>query len=381
MRTPKEELLRRIDKLRLAMAAKNVDVLISGSCSQIHTRGIVRYFLDYYVPVFEEYMVIPLNGPVTMIPHDYAGARYAASSPVIEEILPVPTGVSPAAFVADAARKINPKRIGIANTDGLSASFVDAIRAEFDGFPMEDLTGDIWKIRQKKSAFELEETILTVRINEDSFLEFLKEVKPGARDIDAMQKARSLTDRMEWTEDQYWMVGTGTNAGFWVYANEHPTTWKQGDLIVGITEHAGPGGHWGEVTNLISIGEPEPVVVKAQAALAEAQVEAFRTIRPGNTIGQMADAAQKTLEDLGFAEKITKDSPVRYFGHSQGIDVFEPPVIMPGSDRIMEEGMRLNFHPSASLPDGRKFNYCVCYMVTKDGGMRLTNLADTIYIV
>lgn len=380
MRTPKYELDNRIKKLREVMANAGVDVFVSGGAAQIDQRGIVRYFLDYYIPVFEEYMIIPLNGPVTFLPHDYAGANYASTCEIIEEIYAIPTGVVPANMVADIVKKYQPKKIGVANLAGLSYQFYNQLKNELSAYEIIDINDQVAKIREIKSIFEIEQTLETVKMNEDSFHAFLKEVKSGVYDIDALQKARAATDLMG-VEEQYWMIGTQGPAGFWIVAKEQPRLWKEKDVIVGITEHAGPGGHWGEVANLISIGEPEKALVDAQRALANAQKEAASIIKPGITIGEMADRAQKSLEEQGYAESITRSNPPRYFGHSQGIDVFEPPVIVSGQSKLMEEGMRLNFHPSASLPDGRKISYCVCYLVTKDGYKRLTNLSDEIYVV
>ncbi|WP_422486757.1 M24 family metallopeptidase [Gudongella sp. DL1XJH-153] len=380
MRTPDYELEKRIQSLRVVMSDKGIDVFITGAGAQIDQRGIVRYFLDYYIPVFAEYMVIPLKGPVTMIPHDYAGARYAETSPAIEDIIPLPSGVSPAKFVADVVKKYSQKSVAIANLDGLSYNFAKDLMSELSGMEVIDINDDIDKIREIKSEFEIKQTILTTKINEDSFFALLKEVKPGVYDIDAIQKARAATELMG-VEDQYWMIGTQQGAGFWIDAKDKPTMWKEKDLIVGVTEHSYAGGHWGEVANLISIGEPDKEIIEVQKALAIVQKEAAKAIKPGNTIGQMADRAQQVLEELGYSEKYTADSPVRYFGHSQGLDVFEQPIIMSGETKLMEKGMRLNFHPSASMRDGRKFSYCVNYYVTESAGVRLTNLSDEIYIV
>ena len=177
------------------------------------------------------------------------------------------------------------------------------------------------------------------------------------------------------------MVGTQGPAGFWIAAKEKPVQWKQGDLIAGVTEHSGPGGYWGEVAILISIGEPEQIFVDAHKALANAQAAAARIIKPGERISKMVEIAQNFLEEQGFAEVLTALNLPRYFGHSQGIDVFEQPVISSECTKVMKEGMILNFHPSATLSNGRKISYCVNYLVTKNGYQRLTNLSDEIYIV
>lgn len=380
MGTPKYELNNRIKNLRSVMAEAGVDVFVSGGSAQIDARGLVRYFLDYYIPVFEEYMVVPLNGPVTFFPHDFAGASYAATSPVIEEIITVPTGVTPASLVADNIMKYRPKKVGVANLSGLSYNFINGVKTELSSYDIIDINKQVARIREIKSVFEIEQTLETVRINEESFYALLKEVKAGIYDIDALNRARAATDLMG-AEDQYWMIGTQGPAGFWIAAKEKPRRWQEKDVIVGVTEHSGPGGHWGEVANLISIGKPEKALVDAQLALANAQNETASIIKPGVKISKMVDIAQKALEEQGYAEILTPNSPARYFGHSQGIDVFEPPVIFSGESRLMKEGMRLNFHPSATLADGRKISYCVCYLVTKNGGKRLTNLSDEIYIV
>lgn len=381
MSTPKHELDNRISKLRKIMTDMDIDVFVSGASSQYDSRGVVRYFLDYYVPIFEEHMIIPLNGPVTMFPHDYAGANYATTLPAIEEINVVPTGTSPAKIVSDTVKTYTAQKVGVANLHGLSYNFVNQLKTELSNCEFVDITAQVDEIREVKSAYEIEQILATVKINEDSFLAFLKEVKPGVYDIDALQKARAATDLMKGVEDQYWMVGTQSPAGYWIAAKEKPVRWQQGDLIAGVTEHSGPGGYWGEVANLISIGKPEQIFVDAHKALANAQTAASSIIKPGERISKMVEIAQKSLEEQGFSEVLTALNPPRYFGHSQGIDVFEQPVISSENNKMMREGMILNFHPSATLPNGRKISYCVNYLVTEDGYQRLTTLSDEIYIV
>jgi Xaa-Pro dipeptidase len=79
-----EELKRRKRVICEAMEKGGVDAIVIGGSDKWEQRGLIRYLTDYYVPIFEEYVVFPLNGPLTFFAHYSYGAKHSAHYPAIE---------------------------------------------------------------------------------------------------------------------------------------------------------------------------------------------------------------------------------------------------------------------------------------------------------
>ena len=125
MHITKEEIRQRQEYLRYTMAEMDVDALCVGASAQIDTRGIFRYLINYYLPVFEEYLVIPRRGPVVLFTHDGCGADYAKAFGVVDEARLIPEGeyaADPAACVVSFLNDIGCKTAGTAWGRGISAS-------------------------------------------------------------------------------------------------------------------------------------------------------------------------------------------------------------------------------------------------------------------
>jgi hypothetical protein len=88
--TPKSEIERRQLEIRKRLAANGLRYLVLGSSGQTNHRGMLRYFADYYISVFEEFLVIDAEGPVVFFAHDGVGAAYVKEEGSVDEVLFIP---------------------------------------------------------------------------------------------------------------------------------------------------------------------------------------------------------------------------------------------------------------------------------------------------
>ena len=136
MRISPEEIRSRWQRVREEMAASGIDVLVTGASAQMESRGTLRYLADYILPVFEEYLVLPLSGAVTLFTHDAAGAGYAGQYSVTDDIRIVPGheyNSDPGRCVADYVRSLGDSRVGLSGLAGLSANFYLSLLRHLDG--------------------------------------------------------------------------------------------------------------------------------------------------------------------------------------------------------------------------------------------------------
>ena len=384
-----KEFDRRKKAVRDAMAEEGVDIILVGGSDKWEQRGMIRYLTGYYVPIFEEYVLLPMDGPLTFFAHYSYGAKHAEDYPAIEHADFIPLediNTDPGKRVAEYINKYAPKKLGVTRTN-ISADFYLSVTSHLNpGIEIVDFTNKFNLARMPKSEEELALSEAGVRINEDAFYAYLKGVREGGSELDAINEAKYIVSKAG-CEDQYWMCGSGATPaqGSIPLAYDRKHIWKKGDLNVIIIEIAGIGGHFGEITHLISLGEPAPDVIKAFNAVSEAQKLASAAIKPGVPIGHIADLVNQYFTDEGYypkdpAEK-ARFTTGNLLGHGQGLDTMELPYIMSGDPTIIMPGTRINIHPNVALPSGVRAISCDCYVATETGARRLSNMPYELIVV
>ena len=385
MSVSREEIQSRWRRVREEMAEAGVDVLVTGASAQMEFRGTLRYLANYVLPVFEEYLVLPLTGAVALFTHDAAGADYAARYGVTDEVRIVPGheyNSDPGRCVAEYVRSFGPGRVGLAGQAGLSANFYLSLLRHLDGVAPADFTPRMNRIRRVQSPAEVRLSESAVRLNEETFRHYLQFVGPGRRELDAVAEASHFALKSG-AEELYWMAASGPvpRLAYLADARRRQHVWSAGEYHTVILEHSAEGGYFGETTHPISLGDPDPRYVRAFAAVGEAQRAAAARIRPGATVGELADAAEAVLIEWGYARPRGAGERPAAIGHGQGADVWELPRIVSGDSTPIEPGMRFNIHPAVVLPDGACLTSCDCHVATEDGARRLSTLPYEIVVV
>ena len=389
MSVSQQEFKRRKQVIRDAMEKEDVDLILVGGSDKWEQRGMVRYLTGYYVPIFEEYVLLPMNGPLTFFAHYSYGAKHAADYPAIEcaDFIPLEDiNHDPGKKVAKYINDYKPKKIGVTRTN-IAADFYLSVVAHLDPkIEIIDFTYQFDLARMPKSDEEIALSEVGIKINEDAFFAYLKGVRVGGREVDAITEASYAVSKAG-CEDQYWMCGSGATPaqGSLPLAMDRNHIWKQGDLNVVIIEIAGPGGHFGEITHLISLGDPDPAVIKAFHAVSEAQKLASQAIKPGVPIGDVADLVDRYFIEEGYypkdIESKAKATTGNLIGHGQGLDTMELPYVISGCQTIIQPGTRINIHPNVALPSGVRAISCDCYIATETGSRRLSNMPYDLIVL
>lgn len=373
-----QELARRWRAVRQEMERAGVGALVAFSSPQLMARGLLRWLADWPTPVFEEYLVMPLEGPVTLFVHDASEAEFARASCAADEvkIIPALEYVSdPCRGAAELIKALGSKNIATAGR-GMSAAFQASLAQNLESLPLADLKPQLEHLLMVKSPEEIRLSEAAVKLNEEVFRYYVGLVKPGGREVDAVAETSRFALSLG-AEELYWMSSSGPVPGLalMAQARESAHVWEKGDCHCIILEHAAAGGHMGETTHLLSLGKPKEEYARAFAAVGEAQVAAASKIRPGARVGELAAASEETLTKLGYAGMFTAGVPI---GHGQGVDVWEIPCIATGDETVIEPGMRFNLHPSVRLADGAVITSCDCWVAEGSDARRLSSLPREI---
>lgn len=374
----KEEYRRRFFSIEEKMDEKKVDALIIGTSAQLDQRGLFRWLLGYYLPVYEEAMVLCHGRSPMYFAHNGGSVFQLKEAPIQMEIQVIPSDTyleDEAKPVAEYLRKIKAKRVAFAGMAGISAKYYVSLKRNID-VEIIDFSKEIAALRMVKTEFEIEQAREAVLLNEKSFMKYAEEVYCGNNEKNALMTARAYTDALG-AEDQYWMSGAGsrTTAVSQGMALERASVFEDEQLVYVVAEHSVVGGVFGEVCQNIKLGKKDDEFEEAHHAVVAAILAAKEKIRTGNYVWEVAQAAENYLVKEGWlkADSIAKKpTPI---GHGQGFDFWEYPSVIQTSQDLITPGIRFNLHPSVPLRSGNSVSYCMSFVSTIGEAERLGNLS------
>lgn len=378
-----EEFDARLAAVRQVLEQEGVDALVIGASAQLDQRGVLRWLMDYYLPVFEEVLVVRGQGNPIYFAHNGGSAHHAAGSPLHPEVRVIPPNLylsDPAAPVASYLCDVGAVRVGIAGLAGLSARFAASLQAHLP-HRLRDLSRPMDLLRMVKSPAEVSLTRQAIRLNEDTLANYARQVQAGRYELDVLAKGYAFA-ALAGAEDQFWLSGSGGGAvpAPLAVAKVRRHRWDSQDYHTLVIEHSATGGHFGEVCQTLRIGHRDPCLEAAQAAVVEAIQAAAGCIRPGNTVGQVAAAAEQVLRTDGWMAPRCPGAAAPPMGHGQGLDFWELPSVSADNTQLIVPGMRFNLHPAVMTAGGNKVTFCDCYLSTPTGAERLSTLSyEVIY--
>lgn len=106
-------------------------------------------------------------------------------------------------------------------------------------------------------------------------------------------------------------------------------------------------GYCSDITRCVFLGEPEPEVAEAYAALLEAQQHAVAAAIVGTPCEEVDAVARRIISDAGWGEQF-----IHRTGHGIGIEEHEDPYIVEGNATPLEAGHAFSIEPGIYV-DGR----------------------------
>jgi len=157
---------------------------------------------------------------------------------------------------------------------------------------------------------------------------------------------------------------------------------KQGDLVF-IDNACGVEGYQTDKTMTYMFGEPLPEeVIGVHQECVDIQDRMARLLKPGSTpssvfTGIMDELEPEFLENfMGFG-----DRRVNFLGHGVGLVVDELPVIAPGFDEPLDEGMTIALEPKKGIAGVGMVGIENTFLVTRHGGKPLTGESPGLLMV
>ncbi|HSA92250.1 MAG TPA: M24 family metallopeptidase [Terriglobales bacterium] len=364
------ELARRYANIRRAMQAENVDALIVCGNQYAGFEGAVRYVSGFEIVHRYCYVLIPMEGDLTLI--FPAEARWIGdkSKPwVRDHVWPA----IPGQWIAARAQERKWKRLGVYGLKHVMA-VVDYQALVSAGLELVDFDFAFDMARAVKSEEEMKEIREAMDIVVEGFHALVKSYAPGKTEAEIMAPAVEV----------YFARGAGPRMMNIVLSGTHGTAEASfkvpghrvvnpDDLMLYSLEVTNSEGYWVEFSRAIIEGKLDPVTERMRQAYPTAMEEARKRLREGELASSVHRAITDVFKEHGF-------SLGHLSGHGIGATMLEYPAVGSSSDVVLKENMVLSVHPQVVDQDGKVCLYTQdTYRVGKSEGENLCDVPWRLY--
>lgn len=269
-------------------------------------------------------------------------------------------------MIAELANRINAlpgvrPRVGVPMLEECPKVFVDMLhgtKAE-----IVDITRQFVAAKAPKSPYEIALTKDACALALDSFEEVIRFIEPGKTEKEIIGMAEGYL-RSHGAEELL-ILTRSTKPHAFINRPTFKRVDKDG-IFVYSAEIAGVGGYWTQVIRPIFMSQKaHPDAYDVLCVEKEAIAAGVDTFRPGNCVGDVADAVAKVARRYGLSEGV-------WCGHGMGCDLGDGIDIVPGNKMEITPNMIFTLHPSLlSATDG--VLYADTFLSTEGAPLCLTD--------
>lgn len=364
----KRDVARRIERIQAMMAEKDLGALIIIGHAAPGGLGALRYVSNAHLWGGAGYAVLSADDPDPWLQiwSSYQGVWTRNETTTLPERVESPANI--VERTAELAKQFagENKRIGMVNMDKLlSVGTHRQFAAALEGYEMVEVTSAFNAIRQIKTPFELEAIQQNGAILDEAMDVFKHYAHVGARYWDVCAAVEGFIKG----HGAFWgRTKLSLDLTPYTVPTAKDQRMQEEDIINFEIVYESPWGYWLEMTTIYAFQElPDEVQAMLDGYLMAVE-NSSAAAKAGNTFRDISEANDNTLRELGFpvAGKHTPDC------HSTGLDGSDGPSTASDPDFILKPNMVLSFHPGTVLENDRGFLISDNFLVTPEGGVRLS---------
>ena len=349
------ELERRWAAVRAAMEHDKVDVLLMQNNND-YMGGYVKYFTDlpatngYPLTVVfprDDLMTFVSQGPFGGVDEPTANGDGVARG--VKQWLTTPSYAS-CYYTADydpelAAKALAPYAggtIGLLGTYSMSLALADYLRkGRFSNTRFVDASDLVDRIKVIKSAEERELVRRAALMQDGAMRAAFAAVEPGLRERDIAAIAQCYSQR-HGSENGIYLCASMPPDRPEKFSQRHYQNRiiKEGDTVALLVEDSGPGGMYTELGRCCVVGKASAELKEEFAFALEARKFTLDLLKPG------APCKDVFIAYNDFMRKNGRPEEQRLYGHGQGYDLVERPLIRQDEPMNVEKDMNIVVHPT-----------------------------------
>jgi Xaa-Pro aminopeptidase len=369
-----QELERRWAAVRKEMNARKVDALIAQNSSD-WLGGYVKWFTD--VPAHNDYprnVIFHRDDLMTVVEMGNKGGRNNLAgkdplNPGVGDWIFSPSFYSvgytheyDGALVAAELKKRGCKTVGWVGKGRLQYDLVRVVEAQAP-CAFVDATDWIDRIKAIKSDEEIALIRRAAAMQDAQWAKILPKIKPGMRDFELTALAQYEGELLG-SQQGLFRCSSAPFGEPAVLRGRHyqGRAMKQGDYMTLLIENNGPGGHYCELARTFVIGKPSQELKDAFAVVVDAQKHTVKNLKIGAKPAEIYASHNEYMKSCGAPPEL------RLYGHSQGYDLVERPLLRDDETMPLAANMNMAVHPGFFKPSNFAF-ICDNFLIKPDGSV------------
>jgi Xaa-Pro aminopeptidase len=349
-----DELDRRWGAARAAMRAAGVDALLMQGFSDLSGGGYFRWFTGQQTgSLYPRSLIFPMEGPMTVVENGpkEGRAKVDGRDPLMRGIgtrvftISAPnvdyTAAYDAELVAKEIRSGGFKAVGVVCQSSWYYGFRAKLGELLNHVKFVDVTEAFDRLKAIKSAEELGVIRRTAAMQDGIMAQMREHIRPGMKDYEVFAHAQFLG--LQLGSEGGIFLGSSAPAGkaaVFRPRSQQGRELQKGDVFTLLVENSGQGGYYTELSRTFSLGKPSQELVDTHAAAVEAQKQTVNRLKPGALCREIFEAHNAHMRSRNLPEER------RLYGHSQGYDVAERPLLRDDETLALEASMNMAVHPT-----------------------------------
>jgi len=370
---PKKEYLDRVLKLQKKMHVKDIDVILITSPHNFrYFTGLDSYFWES--PTRPWFLLIPKAAdPIAIIP---SIGQSALEKTWIKNIQtwpsPQPNDEGITALETAITKTLPSKsnigcELGLESHLRMSINDFDKLRNNLINYKFLNASDIIWQIRMIKSQNEISKIKKIITIASEVFDNLPKKMHVGMTEIEICNIfKKELIDK---GADHILYMSCASGQGGYNQIICDPSRKKitNGDILI-IDTGSTFDGYFCDFDRNYGFGKISTASKDAYNVLWEATEKGLEQAIPGSTCQDVSNAMLSILQKAG-----STSNNVGRMGHGLGLQLTEPPSIMPNDTTILKENMIVTIEPCFEYTPGKMLVHEENILITKNGFERLSS--------
>jgi Xaa-Pro aminopeptidase len=368
-----KELERRWAAVRKEMEARKIDALVTQNSSD-WLGGYVKWFTD--VPGHNDYprnVIFYRDDLMAVVEMGARDRREALGgkdplNPGVGDWIFSPSFFSvgythdyDALLVAQELNRRGSKTVGWVGKGRLQYDLVRVVEERTPGAKFVDATDWVDRIKAIKSEEEIALIRRAAAMQDAQWAKILPKIKPGLRDFELTALAQYEGELLG-SEQGLFRCSSAPLGEPAVLRGRHyqGRTMQQGDYMTLLIENNGPGGHYAELARTFVLGKASQELRDAFAVVVDAQKQTVKNLRIGAKPAEIYASHNDYMKSRGAPPEL------RLFGHSQGYDLVERPLLRDDETMPLAANMNMAVHPGFFTRTNFAF-ICDNFLIKADG--------------
>jgi Xaa-Pro aminopeptidase len=359
----------RFRAVRKQMADQGIDLVIARGSSAVRGDGAAFRFLTDFpsinIPLVVIFFREPDRPPVLLVESRFQAMRAAKNSWAGDIRLSSNFFQTLTEILRETS--FDHAILGIDGLHNFPFLWGQKLEEIFPGVKLAEFGPALKKLRAYRTPEEIKLVKKSAALVDGAFTQGIKAIKPGKTEWEVMARMDFLL-KSKGVEKTFNIISQGPRVDAYVASARRIK--NKGMVFTELT--ANYGGFWTQLARAVSLGRPDPKLVKLHQGAVKAIREALPHLKPGNKVSQPMSVMEQSLKRFGLGY-----TPV--YGHIVGIDMVEDRPSPQNESEIMP-GMVFIVHPWPIL-DGSSLLWGETYLTTEKGNQRLNKVGDELRVL